>query len=95
MEEVKTWATAAWRQLTKNIKPPDVSVGHLKFDKGTILAYTTKEDIPREFVNVKGNVQLGRRYHTLEIDLETNAHKRNPASTKWTQMSPFAPKHLR
>lgn len=95
MEEVRSWATAAWKQLTKNLKFPNVAVGRLRFDRSTILAYTTKEDIPREFLNTKGVIQLGSGYHTLEIDMHADAHNRHPDSIKWTKNLPEAPIHLR
>jgi len=95
IEEVKRWADASWKHLSKNFKLPKMAVGQVKLDKSTILAYTTKECLPREFVNVKASVKMGPGYHNIDVDLQSDVHKRQPASIKWTKISQNAPKHLR
>ena len=95
MEEVRSWMSAIWSQSTRNLKWPSVSVGFIQFEKSTILAYTTQENIPREFVNTKAAVRLGKGYHTIDVDLYADAHKRREAAIKWTKMSSAAPLHLR
>ena len=95
MEEVKSWMSAIWCQATRNLRWPSVSVGFVQFEKSTILAYTTQENIPREFVNTRAAVRLGRGYHTIDVDLHADAHKRREAAIKWTKISSAAPLHLR
>eukprot|EP00210_Caulerpa_lentillifera_P007372 g7046.t1 len=95
MEEVKSWVTALWNHIRKNIKLPTISIGSLHFHKSTVLAFITGEELPRELVNVQAKVIMSKGYQNLQVDIHGNVHKRNPESIKSTKQSSTAPKHLR
>jgi len=61
----------------------------------TVRFYVVNETAPRHLNKLRGRVALGKGYHSLSIDLESEPGVRDQAEIKTTMVMPTSKRHLR